>query len=438
MELTARPPQVPSEPLPELAEFLEPFRVRFRQNNSFGVFERYITGLLIEHPNKNCETMAEVVPGANAQQLNHVVSDLTWDEAALNGQRIQIMLGLESEGDGALIFDDTGFAKQGSSSAGVQRQYSGTLGKVANCQITVNCHLAERTLAWPVATRLYLPESWASDAERRAKAHIPEQVVFLTKPEIALDLLDEAREAGVRWRCVVADADYGDNPVFLNGLEERKEVCCVAVRCDFRVSVSRKEATARADDVLLGVPRKDWRTIQWSEGSRGVLRAKFVRVRCYRVDGDGTRHLGWLIGQRPSRGEGEWKYFWASFSAKTPLETMVEYTHRRHWVEQFHEEAKGLLGWDQFQGRRWDGFHRNAVTVMLAFSFLVWLEWRERPKRAGRGRPRSALSPSEGSQASIVGLGPSGNRRLAQRPSLHRVGRVWSHRSLPLNAGLTE
>src|SRR5437868_10838949 len=108
MEVTTRPPRVPSEPLPELAEFLAPFRVRFRQSNSFRVFERYITGVLTEHPNKNCETMAEVVAGANAQQLNHVVSDLTWDEAALNRQRITLMLGLKSEGDGALIFDDTG------------------------------------------------------------------------------------------------------------------------------------------------------------------------------------------------------------------------------------------------------------------------------------------------------------------------------------------
>ena len=110
MEATARPPQAPSELLPELAEFLEPFRARFRQNNSFRVFERYLTGVLTEHPNKNCETMAEVVPGANAQQLNHVVSGLTWDAADLNRQRIKVMLGLKTEGDGALIFDDTGFA----------------------------------------------------------------------------------------------------------------------------------------------------------------------------------------------------------------------------------------------------------------------------------------------------------------------------------------
>ena len=331
MEATARPPQAPSEPMPELAEFLEAFRVRFRQRNSFRVFERYITGVLTEHPNKNCETMAEVVPGANGQQLNHVVSDLSWDDDELNRQRITVMLALKTEGDGALVFDDTGFAKQGTHSAGVQRQYSGTLGKVGNGQVTVNCHLAERTLAWPVATRLYLPESWANDAERRTKAHIPKEVVFKTKPEIALDLLDEAKAAGVRWRCVVADADYGDNPVFLNGLAQRKAVCCVAVRSDFGVRLKGEASTRRAEAVLAELAPRRWQTIGWSEGSEGRLRAKVVAVRCSRGDGDGTRHQGWLIGQRPGRGHtGDRKYFWATFSATTELETMVEYTHRRH------------------------------------------------------------------------------------------------------------
>ena len=93
------------------------------------------------------------------------------------------------------------------------------------------------------------------------------------------------------------------------------------------------------------------------------------------MDGDGTRHVGWLIGQRPGRDQhGDWKYFWSDFPAHTPLAVLVEYAHRRHWVEQYHEEAKTELGWDQYQGRRWDGFHRHAITVMLSYSFLVWLE----------------------------------------------------------------
>lgn len=132
---------------------------------------------------------------------------IDWDEQDLNRQRVETMLPLPSQGDGVLIFDDTGFAKQGRCSVGVARQYAGTRGKTGNAQVTVNCHYAQRTIAWPVSTRLYLPESWASDADRRQKAQVPEEVVFQTQPPIALDLLDQARSWGVRWGCVTADAD---------------------------------------------------------------------------------------------------------------------------------------------------------------------------------------------------------------------------------------
>ena len=101
------------------------------------------------------------------------------------------------------------------------------------------------------------------------------------------------------------------------------------------------------------------------------------------------------MGQRPARGQkGDWKYLWSNFPLQTALDKMVEYFHRRYWVEQYHAEAKTELGWDQYQGRLWHGFHRNAVTVMLSYSFLVWLEWRERLQQRRVGRPRRAFSPS--------------------------------------------
>ena len=210
-------------------------------------------------------------------------------------------------------------------------------------------------------------------------------------------LLDEANACGVPHSCVTCDADYGDNPHFLNGLEARGEPYVAAVRASFSVSLGRGPASAvqRADTVLAAQPRQAWQTIAWSAGSKGWWRAKFCALRCWRVDGDGSRHVGWLLGQRPGRSQhGDWKYCWSNFPATTPLATMVEYAHRRHWVEQYHEEAKTELGWDQYQGRRWDGFHRHAVTVMLSYSFLVWLEARERQLRIVRGRPRGVFSPA--------------------------------------------
>ncbi len=409
-------PQVPRAPLPELAEFLAPLRVHFTQAPSAETLRQYLTGLLSEHPNKNCDTLAEIIPETTEQQLQHLLTDMVWDETSLNRQRIAQRQGLESEGDGVLIFDDTGFEKRGRHSVGVARQYTGTAGKVTNCQVTGNCHYAERTLAWPVATRLYLPREWAEDAERRKQAHVPETVKFQTKAEIALALLDEAQTQGVWHACVTCDADYGDNPQFLNGLEERGERHVVAIRADFSVALGRSQASPvqRAEAVLAEHPSAAWQTLTWSEGAKGWERAKFVALRCWRVDGDGTRHVGWLIGQRPARGQsGDGKYFWSNFPASTPLAVLVEYAHRRHWVEQYHEEAKTELGWDQYQGRRWDGFHRQAILIMLSFSFLVWLDWHTRAQRAGVGRPRAAFSPSPGSPPYVPAGGPSPGQRVA-------------------------
>jgi len=413
METTSREPHAPSAALPELDEFLRPFHVRFCRSEGRQSLERYLTGLLTEHPNKNCDTLAQVVPGTSQQRLHNLLTDLVWDHDDLNDQRVRTMVRLPTEGDAVLIFDDTGFAKQGQCSVGVQRQYSGTLGKTGNCQVTVNCHYAERTVGWPVSTRLYLPEVWANDTDRRKKAGVPKEIQFQTKPQIALDLLDDARRVGVRYACVTADADYGDNPNFLKGLELRRQRYVVAIRCDFEVTLGQAaaEQPQRADALVGSLPARSWRTIRWRQGSQGWQSGRFCAVRCWRVLSDGRRRLGWLIGEDSS--DGQRRYYWSNFGAGVPLERMVEYAHRRYWVEQFHEQAKGLLGWDQYQGRLWTGFHRNSVLVLLAYSFLVWQEYQQRQRTRRRGRPRRPFSPSAGPAAAAPAGGASAGGRLA-------------------------
>jgi SRSO17 transposase len=423
MKPTTRIPQAPTESLPALAEFLAPFRAHFLRAEGRHALERYLTGLLTELPNKNCDTIAQAVPGTSEQQLQGLLTAMDWDEDDLNRQRVQRLLTLPTEGDGVLLFDDTGFAKQGRCSVGVARQYSGTLGKVGNCQVTVNCHYAERTLAWPVATRLYLPEAWADDPDRRGRAKVPQGVTFRTKPQIALDLLDQARAWGVRWSCVVADADYGDNPNFLAGLEERRQRYVAAVRSDFPVALQRRGgAGRRAQAVVQAQPPSAWRVVRWREGSKGWLSGRFVAVRCWRVTSAGKRRAGWLLGERVvEEGKEKVKYHWSNLGPRVALGAVVGYAHRRHWVEQYHEEAKGLLGWDQYQGRLWAGFHRNAVCVMLAYSFLVWQEWQQRQSQRRRGRPRRPFSPAAGPAARTAAGGPSPHLRLAALAGGHGV-----------------
>jgi SRSO17 transposase len=385
--------------LPELQEFLAAFQVRFHRPEGRAALERYTVGLLTELPNKNCDTIAQAVPGTSEQRLQEFLTKMPWDEEDLNRQRVQKMIAEATRGEGVLVFDDTGFPKQGKDSVGVARQYSGTLGKVGNCQIAVTCCYTDPRATWPVAVRLYLPKTWADSPERRAQARVPAAVRFQTKAEIALALLDQARAWGVPHRCVVADADYGDNPNFLAGLETRQEPYVVAVRTDFQVSIGSAATTPvwRADQLLQSVPRWQWRTVRWRRGTKGWLRKKFVAVWCWRVTSDGHRHRGWVVGERATRGQPEErKYYWSNLPAETTLAELAGLAHRRHAIEQFHEEAKGELGWDQYQGRLWPGFHRHAVSVMLAYSFLVWLERRHQRRSERLGRSGDPFPPSPG------------------------------------------
>src|SRR3989454_2247356 len=406
--------------LPELDEFLATFQVRFRRPEGEAALERTLTGLLPALPNKNCDPRAEAVPGTSEQRLQEFLTNMQWDEHALNRQRVEKMIAEATVGHGVLLFDETGFAKQGTASVGVARQYSGTLGTGGNCQVAVTCGYSDPQASWPVAVRLSLPQEWTDAPERWRRARVPADVSCQTKPQRALALLDQARAWGVPHRCVVAEADYGDNPHCLAGLETRNARYVVAVRSDLQVRPKGRDAphTQRVDQVVSAVPRRQWRTIRWRHGSKGWLRKKCVAVRGWRITAEGEAHIGWLLGERAARGQPEGtKYEWSNLPASASLEELGDYAHRRHAIEQLHEEAKEELGWDQSQGRLWPGFHRHAVTVMLAMSFLIWLELWQRHRHANRGRPRDPFSPSAGSLASCAASSALGGSAVAAPPS---------------------
>jgi SRSO17 transposase len=427
--------------LPELDAFLSTFKVRFRRSEVRAALERYLTGLLTQLPNKNCDTLAQAVPGTHEQRLQGLLTTMNWDEEELNRQRVEKMIAEATRGNGVLIFDDTGFAKQGKASVGVARQYSGTLGKVGNCQVAVTCCYSDPQASWPMAARLYLPEAWTSDPTRLKRARVPTDVTFQTKPEIALSLLDQARAWGVPHRCVVADADYGDNPNFLAGLQERNERYVVAVRCDFQVRRKCRGASTsqRADQALALLPKCQWRTIRWRYGTKGWLRKKFVALRAWRLTAEGKAHIGWLGGERAARGQPEErKFYWSNLPASASLETLVDYAHRRHAIEQFHEEAKVELGGDQYQGRLWPGFHRHAVIVMLAMSFLTSVELQHRHNCPNRGRPRDPFSPSARLASPCAASGTPAGRAVAASSSCSVVDHDGAVQETVLTENLTK
>jgi SRSO17 transposase len=385
------------KPLPELAEYLTPFDKYFVRSEGRESLERYSTGLLSDIPRKNGQTIEDNVPGTNYQRLQSLMTSIQWDEKGANQERVERMRDDVSLGDGVLIIDDTGDPKQGEHSVGVARQYCSELGKVANCQVTVTCHYADPATSWPVNARLYLPKEWTDDPQRMKEAGVPEDTQFKTKPEIALMLLDEAIALGILHEALVTDASYGGDDPYISGLEARMEHYVNAVPCDFTIILEGdKEAkVVRADAVMHQMPRREWETIRWREGTKGWMRRKFMAVRAYRVVAGKRKTLGWLIGERPGYGQkGEWKYYFSDFPADAPLKRMVDYAHRRWHVDRFYEDAKNELGWGDYQGRSWTGFHRHIIIVMLTYSFLVWREWKHRhsiPRL--RGRPRSPFSP---------------------------------------------
>lgn len=384
-----------SEALPELSEFLAPYAHHFVRSETRENLERYMTGHLSDLPRKNGDTIAESVPETNEQRLQELLTCCLWDETALNTQRVEQMRDTVRLSAGVLIFDDTGFPKQGKHSVGVARQYCGCLGKVANCQVAVTCVYADLATHWPVNVRLYLPSEWTDDKERCARAGVPDDVTFQTKPQIALALLDYTRALRIPHSAVIADSNYGGDSTFLEGLEEREEQYITGIPCDFRVIPLQSSQPIRADDLLRAASKSHWKTIRWREGKKGWLRKKFFAIRAFRSLDSKPLTLGWLIGERPARGQqGDWKYYFSNFPEDTSLEILVGYVHQRWQIERFHQDSKQLLGWDDYQGRLWKGFHRNSVLVMLAYSFLVQKEWnhRQRSPRT-RGRPRDPFSP---------------------------------------------
>ena len=407
-------PKASPETLPELATYLAPFAPLFRRSTSRASVERYLTGLLTDLPRKNCDTIAAAVAGTSTERLQHLLTDATWEPQALDQQRVTALVA-QSPPQGILVLDDTGLPKQGRGSVGVARQYSGTLGKVANCQIVVTAHYvadeptSRAPVHWPLTARLYLPEAWATAGGRRAKVHVPTEVAFQTKPELALALIDQARAWAVPFAWVVADAGYGDNPTFLQGLEARQIAYMVGISSSFGVRLPddvhaaalvppprprgrgqpkkpRPAPLYTAQAVLEALSEDRWQPITWREHDDGVLCKQFVAVRVHWATGGpqfSTSHHrvctgpeGWLLGERPVPGDsGDRKWYLSTLPADTPLRRLGELAHSRWPIEQFYEDAKGECGLDHYQGRRWDGLHRHLALVMLAYSFLACQRW---------------------------------------------------------------
>ena len=364
----------------------------------------YCTGLLLPGERKSVEPMAaRLEPGrvqAAHQSLHHVVAKAEWDDAAVLGAvREQVLPAMERHGPVAYwIVDDTAFPKQGTRSVGVARQYCGQLGKRDNCQVAVSLSVANEHASLPVAYQLYLPEAWAEDRARRAKAGVPEAVAFETKTAIALGQIRQALADGVPEGVVLGDAGYGDETEFRAGVSALGPHYVLGVRpgttvwppgtgplppaprsgrgrppTRLRRSPENQPVSVKA--LAVDQPASAWRAVTWREGSQTALSSRFAALRVRPAHRDTTRTAPWpeewLLIEWPE-GEAEPSKYWLStLPPRTALKRLVHVAKARWRIERDYQELKQEIGLGHYEGRGWRGFHHHASLCVAAYGFLM-------------------------------------------------------------------
>jgi len=381
----------------------------------------YCTGLLLDVSRKSVEPIAaQISPervSAKHQSLLHFVGQSQWSgERLIAAVSAQVLPSMEKrEKVCAWIIDDTGFVKKGVHSVGVGRQYCGQVGKKENCQIAVSLSVANHDFSLPVAFQLYLPKDWSEDSDRRKKVGVPETIEFLTKPQIALQQLRQAKEQGISPGVVLADPAYGTDTQFRTKITEMSMEYAVGVRSDVSIwplgttfgvpanyrGQGRPSSILRpVEDVCpisvkqfaLGLEPHDWQTITWREGSNSALTSRFARARIMiahqHLKQKQPRPEEWLLIEWPQDEDAPIKYWLSSLPEQTGLKELVDTVKLRWRIERDYLELKQEVGLTHYEGRGWRGFHHHVALCIAAYGFLICQQ--------------AAFSPSGANKAQII------------------------------------
>jgi len=376
-------------------------------------YAMYAMGLFGDGERKSMEPIAAKACGspedieAFHQRLGHFITDSKWsDHAVRQAAARYAMAEMVKHGPvEAWIIDDTGFLKQGSHSVGVKRQYTGSAGKITNCQIGVSLSISTRTEHVPIDFELYLPKDWAEDPERRKEARIPEEVRFATKPELALKMIERALKDKVPKGVVLADEGYGNNDAFRVGLRALKLHYAVAINSSTTVWVIDREGGHglvkwTAKEVANAVGKKRFRRTTWREGTSERLSAKFAMRRVLVGHDDGQppseREEQWLLMEWRD-GENDPAHFYLLTLAKeTSRKLMVRLVKERYRTERAYEDLKNELGLDHFEGRRFSGWHHHVSVALSCNAFIVAEKCRAFPPSGGWKGEAGPLHPEAG------------------------------------------
>jgi SRSO17 transposase len=356
----------------------------------------YLRGLLEQGPRKSLEPICERLgEEADYQSMQQFLAVSPWDPAVVLrnvAERVLPVIGVE-----AWVLDDTGFVKDGKRSPGVKRQYSGTLGKIGNCQLGVSLHAVGERGTLPLGWALYLPEEWCADMERRREAKIPDDVVFETKPQLGVDLVEQAVGWGLHAAPVLGDEAYGDNTALRERLHDARREYVLAVGAETTVYAPETEfavpprtskkgrppSRARPDrepeaikTLIARLGQQAAQTVRFRDGPDGTPMSSqfiFVRVRAaHEVPGQrGAPREEWLIAEWPTGAAAPLDYWITNLPTGTPPERMARLARLRWKIELDYRQLKGELGLDHYEGRSWIGWHHHTALVTAAHGFLT-------------------------------------------------------------------
>jgi SRSO17 transposase len=350
----------------------------------------YVRGLLLDGKRKSIEPMANRISDGNVQALQQFIGQSPWDYVPVR-QRLAERMVQELIPAAAWIIDDTGFPKKGTHSIGVARQYSGTLGKIGNCQIAVSLHLATDDVCVPLNFALYLPKTWTEDPARLKKAGVPSEINFQTKWQQALGLIDETLGWNVAKGVVVSDIFYGKVNDFRQGLINRNLLYVMEIESKtiifdqpdkagprkVRLKKNRQQIpeTVSVKEFAKQMPTWRFKTIRWREGSKGHMASRFAAVRVQPAHGYQTGEKlpprQWLLIEWPSAEVEPIKFWFSSLPPQAGLRRLVRLAKIRWKVEQNYQQQKDELGLDHYEGRGFLGWHHHVTMNMIAYGFLI-------------------------------------------------------------------